>query len=163
VSDGRSRPDHVYVSYIATTSDKLWQALTDGEFTRLYWGGGRVTSDWAIGSAVQWVREDGAIGWQGEVLVVERPRLLSYTFHMQLNEVHRAEAPSRLTFEIEDVGFAMKLTVTQDQFGPDSAAWETTRYGWPAIISSLKSLLETGQPLPFTRLGFGPSGTNPPH
>ncbi len=146
-----NKPEHVYVSYIATTPEKLWQALTDGEFTRQYWGGGRVTSDWQPGSAVRWEREDGAVGWQGEVLVAEPPRLLSYSFLMQMDEAHRAEQPSRVTFEIEPLDFAIKLTLTHDQFDAGGLTQESTRYGWPAIISSLKSLLETGEALPFTR------------
>lgn len=146
-----NRPEHIYVSYIATTPEKLWQALTDGEFTRQYWGGGRVTSDWQVGSSVRWQRDDGAVGWQGEVLVAEPPRLLSYSLQMQMDEAHRAEQPSRVTFEIEPMDFAIRLTLTHDQFDPAGATHESTRYGWPAIISSLKSLLETGRALPFTR------------
>ena len=67
------KPKFVYVSYIATTPEKLWQALTDGEFTRRYWGGRRIQSDWNVGSPVKHLREDGGIDWQGEVLKSERP------------------------------------------------------------------------------------------
>jgi len=127
----------VYVTYIATTAEKLWEALTDGEFTRRYWGGRRIQSDWKVGSPVRHVREDGGIDWQGEVLQSERPRLLSYTFHMEISEEHRRDQPS------------------------EKPTFETTRHGWPAIMSSLKSLLETGSPLPFQGLGFGPSNKAP--
>jgi uncharacterized protein YndB with AHSA1/START domain len=71
----------------------VWQALTDGEFTRRYWGGRRIESDWQVGSPVKHVREDGGVDWQGEVLQSERPRLLSYTFHMLISEQHRGETP----------------------------------------------------------------------
>ena len=83
------KPKFVYVSYIATTPEKLWQALTSGEFTRQYWGGRRIQSDWQVGSVVKHLGEDGGIDWEGKVLVSEPPRLLSYTFHMQISDEHR--------------------------------------------------------------------------
>lgn len=154
-----NKPEHVYVTYIATTPEQLWRALTEGEFTRQYWFGRRIHSDWQVGSAVSHVREDGGIDWQGEVLECDPPRRLSYTFHMQISEAHRSDSPSRLTFELEPMDDVVRLRLTHDRFGPDSVTFETTRYGWPALMSSLKSLLETGKALPFKRLGFGPRGT----
>lgn len=77
--------EFVYVAYIATTPEKLWEALTDGDFTQRYWGGRRIQSDWNVGSPVRHVRSDGGIDWQGEVLQSQRPHLLSYTFHMQIS------------------------------------------------------------------------------
>jgi uncharacterized protein YndB with AHSA1/START domain len=151
----------IYVTYIATTPEKLWKALTDGEFTRRYWGGRRIESYWKVGSPVRHVRGDGGIDWQGEVLQSERPRLLSYTFHMQISNEHRGERPSRVTFELEPTGSVVKLTLTHEDFESGSATFETTRHGWPAIMSSLKSLLESGRPLPFQGLGFGPSSKEP--
>ena len=155
------RPKLVYVSYIATTPEKLWNALTEGKFTRRYWGGRRIRSDWQIGSPVRHVREDGGIDWQGELLKSERPRLLSYTFHMQISDQHRTDRPSRVTFELEPMGPVVKLTLTHDDFDLEKVTFETTRHGWPAIMSSLKSLLETASPLPFAGLGFGPSSKAP--
>jgi uncharacterized protein YndB with AHSA1/START domain len=156
-----TRPVFVYVTYIKTTPDKLWQALTDGEFTRRYWGGRRIQSEWQVGSSVRHMREDGGIDWEGEVLQAEPPRLLSYTFHMQISERHRGDLPSRVTFELQPMGSVVKLTLTHDDFEPNSATFETTLHGWPAILSSLKSLLESGSPLPFQGLGFGPSSKEP--
>jgi uncharacterized protein YndB with AHSA1/START domain len=155
------RPAFVYVTYIATTPEKLWEALTDGGFTRRYWGGRRIESDWKVGSPVRHVREDGGIDWQGEVLRSERPRLLSYRFHMQISNEHRDERPSRVTFELEPMGSVVRLTLAHEDFESASATYETTRHGWPAIMSSLKSLLETDSPLPFQGLGFGPSSKQP--
>lgn len=97
------RSAFVYVTYIATTPEKLWKALTDGEFTRRYWGRRRIQSDWHVGSLITHVREDGGIDWQGEVLQSEPPRLPSYTFHMQLSDAHRGEGPSRVTFELQPI------------------------------------------------------------
>lgn len=156
------KPAHVYVTYIEATPERVWKALTDGAFTREYWVGRRIQSDWRVGAPVTHVREDGGIDWEGEVLAYAPPRLLSYTFHMQVSEVHRADRPSRVTFELEPMGAVVKLTLTHDEFAPDSATYETTRYGWPALMSSLKSLLERGRPLPFTALRFGPSTTEKP-
>lgn len=151
------KPSFVYVTYIATTPEKLWQALTDGEFTPQYWGGRRIESTWRVGSPVKHVREDGGVDWQGEVLQSDPPRLLSYTFHMLISEKHGSEGPSRVTFELEPMGSVVKLTLTHDNFESEKPTHETTRHGWPAIMASLKSLLETGNPLPFQGLGFGPS------
>jgi uncharacterized protein YndB with AHSA1/START domain len=154
-------PKFVYVNYIATTPEKLWQALTDGEFTRRYWGGRRIHSDWIVGSPVQHLRKDGGIDWLGEVLKSERPRVLSYTFHMQISEQHRGDRPSRVTFELQPMGSVVKLILTHEELDSGSMTFQTTRHGWPAIMSSLKSLLETGSPLPFQGLGFGPAGEEP--
>ena len=155
------KPQFVYVTYISTTPEKLWAALTDGEFTQKYWGGRRIQSDWKVGSVVKHVRKDGEIDWQGEVLKSERPRLLSYTFHMLISEPHRGDRPSRVSFVLQPVGSVVKLTLTHDEFESESVTFETTRHGWPAILSSLKSLLETSAALPFQGLGFGPSSKNP--
>lgn len=161
MSDPIDKPRFVYVTYVATTPEKLWQALTDGEFTRRYWGGRRIVSDWQVGSPVKHLREDGCIDWQGNVLQSERPRLLSYTFHMLISEQHRDERPSRVTFELQPINSMVKLTLTHDDFESEKVTLETTRHGWPAILSSLKSLLETDSPLPFQGLGFGPTTKNP--
>jgi uncharacterized protein YndB with AHSA1/START domain len=147
----------VYVTYIASTREKVWRALTDQEFNRQYWIGGSVRSDWQVGSRVEHVREGGVVAWEGEVLVADEPRVLSYTFHMLMDAEHRAEAPSRVTFELEDVQGVVKLTLTHDELAPGSKTAETTEHGWAAILSSLKSLVETGQALPFVRMGFAPS------
>ena len=155
------KPPFVYVTYINTTPEKLWEALTDGEFTRRYWGGRRIQSDWNVGSPVQHVRGDGGIDWNGEVLQAQPPRLLSYTFHMRISAQHQGERPSRVTFELQPIGSVVKLTLIHDDLESDSATFETTRHGWPAIMSSLKSLLEIGSPLPFPGLGFGPSSKEP--
>jgi uncharacterized protein YndB with AHSA1/START domain len=155
------KPQFVYVSYIATTQEKLWAALTSGEFTQKYWGGRRIQSDWQVGSLVTHTRRDGVIDWQGEVISSEPPHLLSYTFHMLISDQHRGNRPSRVTFQLQPMGSVVKLVLTHDEFDSGSATFETTRHGWPAILSGLKSLLETGSPLPFEGLGFAPADKNP--
>jgi len=151
-----NKPATVYVTYIASTPEKVWHALKDAEFTRQYWFGGSIISDWRVGSRVLFTAKDGALGWQGEVLEADEPRILSYTFHMQISDDHKAESPSRVTFELEDVQGVVKLTLTHDQLEAGSKTFETTHYGWAAIMSSLKSVLESGRPLAFARFGFAP-------
>ena len=149
-------PESIYVTYVKSTPERVWQALTDPDFTQQYWVGCRIRSDWEEGSSVELLGPDGSVAWAGEVLIADQPSVLSYTFSMQVSEEHRAEAPSRVTFVIEELGEVVRLTLTHDRLaaGP---TYESTRYGWAAFMSSLKSLLETGHALPFTRFGFGPS------
>jgi uncharacterized protein YndB with AHSA1/START domain len=144
-----SEPKFVYVTYIATTPETLWRALTDGAFTRQYWFGTTVESDWTLGSRVTF-RSDGELHDAGEVLECEPCRRLSYSWHVEFHEIFRREKPSRVTFELEPMGAEVKLTVTHDQFEPGSKVHAAVSNGWPMILSSLKSLLETGHASTFT-------------
>jgi uncharacterized protein YndB with AHSA1/START domain len=139
-----SKPDFVYVTYIRTTPEKLWQALTDGEFTQRYWFGRRIESDWKVGGRVT-LWHEGKVSDSGKVLECDPPRRLCYSFHVEFVEGLRAEPPSRVTFELEKLGEQVKLTLTHDRFEPGSKVLEKVATGWPRILSSLKSLLETGQ------------------
>jgi uncharacterized protein YndB with AHSA1/START domain/DNA-binding transcriptional ArsR family regulator len=147
----------VYVTYIATTPERLWQALTDPAFTARYWG---VTfeSDWQVGSPLSW-QQRGVRFADGEqvVLAYEPHRRLAYTWHTFTPEfgatfgfpsevVARwaAERRSKVTFEIEPMGAVVKLTVIHDAFEPGSEVLQSVRQGWPMILSALKTLLETG-------------------
>jgi uncharacterized protein YndB with AHSA1/START domain len=141
-----TKPSFVYVTYIRTSPEELWRALTDGEFTRQYWFGRRVESAWTVGAPVTfWF--DGKVGDSGEVLECEPPRRLSYSFHVEFVEELRSERPSRVTFEIEQLGAQVKLTLTHDEFEPGSKVLAGVSTGWPVILASLKSLLETGRPI----------------
>ncbi|MGH8503311.1 MAG: SRPBCC family protein [Gammaproteobacteria bacterium] len=144
-----AKPRFVYVSYIATTPEKLWAALTGAEFTQQYWFGRYVESDWRPGSPVTyWTdKSRNQLDITGEVLRSEPPRLLSYTFTDCLTEEAKRERPSRVTFEIEPLGAVVKLTMTHDDFDPGSQVLEGVSRGWPGILSSLKSLLESDKPL----------------
>src|SRR5262245_52522563 len=144
-----SEPKFVYVTYIATTPQKLWQALTEGAFTRQYWFGQTIESDWALGSRVVF-RSGSEVHDYGEVLECEPCRRLSYSWHVEYHEVFRREKPSRVTFELEPMGNEVKLTVTHDQFEPGSKVRDAVSNGWPLILASLKSLLETGRASPLT-------------
>ncbi|CAL9461220.1 ArsR/SmtB family transcription factor [Streptomyces sp. enrichment culture] len=151
----------VYTTYIRTTPEELWRGLTDPAFTRRYWGL-EFRTDWAAGSPMVW-RERSAETADPEQVVLESDpyRRLSYTWHTftpewaEANGIDdetlaklSAERRSKVTFEIEDLGGSVKLTVVHDGFEPGSIAREMIQHGWPALVSSLKTLLETGETLP---------------
>jgi uncharacterized protein YndB with AHSA1/START domain len=140
------KPEFIYVSYIETTPEKLWEALTSSDFTKRYWWDTSVVSDWKVGSPFALVL-NGQTTDVGEVLEADRPRRLSYTFQHIANETARKERPSRVTFVLEAYGKLTKLTLTHEDFGEDSVVVDGISKGWPAIMSSLKSLLETGTAL----------------
>ena len=139
------KPKFVYVTYIATTPEKLWEALTSSSFTRQYFGGGLIESDWKEGSPVKLVKHGGDIYWDGKVLKSDPPRLLSYTF--DAGAKFGNERPSRVVIELEPNGSNVKLTLTHDDFPLESKVYTGISGGWPKHLSSLKSLLEGGRPL----------------
>ena len=148
-----TKPSFSYLTHIAATPDSVWRALTDGALTRQYWYGRRAESDWKVGSPVTfWYQSaDGeAVSDRGIMLESVRPRRLSYTWQVQFIESMRDENPSRVTFEIEAEGADAKLTVTHDELEAGGEVLQAVRKGWPAILCSLKSLLETGEPLALT-------------
>ncbi|HZP78328.1 MAG TPA: SRPBCC family protein [Pseudolabrys sp.] len=142
-------PNFVYVSYIRTTPEKLWQALTQSAFTRQYWFGHAVESDWKPGSAIRFFAA-GKCDVQGEVLASDPYRRLAYSWRVDFDEALRNEEPSRVSFDLEPVGPEVKLTVIHDQFGAGSKVYPGISNGWPMVLASLKSLLETGEPLAAT-------------
>jgi len=140
------KPAFIYVSYIETTQEQLWEALTPSKFTTCYWWDTSLISDWKVGSPISLVLK-GKTTDVGEILIADRPRRLAYTFHHILNEAALKERPSRVTFALEPHGKLVKLTLTHEGFAGDSVVYDGISKGWPAILSSLKSLLETGKPL----------------
>ena len=141
-----SKPEFVYVTYIETTPEKLWQALTSSEFTKRYWWNTSVVSNWKVGSPFSLVM-DGTTTDVGEVLEFDPPRRLSYTFHHILSEAARKERPTKVVFKLEPHGKLVKLTLTHEGFEPGSVILDGISKGWPAILSSLKSMLESGAAL----------------
>lgn len=140
------------VVYIRATAAAVWAALTDPEITRRYWYDTRIESDWRVGSPIRYVRH-GEVTDEHEVLAVAEPHRLSHTFH-PLHEAFQAESPSRVTFTLEADSGVVRLTVRHDGFPPDSGVYRACSDGWPMILSNLKTLLETGEPLP--ACAFGP-------
>ncbi len=141
-----SKPEFVYVTYIETTPEQLWQALTSSEFSKHYWWNTSVVSDWNVGSPFALVM-DGTTTDAGEVLEFDPPRRLSYTFRHILSEAAKKERPTRVVFHLEPAGKLVKLTLTHDDFAEGSVILDGISKGWPAILSSLKSMLETGTAL----------------
>ncbi|TQF33779.1 SRPBCC family protein [Bradyrhizobium sp. UNPA324] len=139
-----SKPEFVYVTYIETTPEKLWEALTSSAFTRQYWFDTEVRSDWKVGSPFALVM-GGKVTDTGEILEADRPRRLSYTFKHELMEEMRNEAATKVVFTLAPYGNLVKLTVTHEGFTTGSKLLDGISKGWPAILSGLKSLLETGK------------------
>ena len=141
------RPAHVYEVYIRTTPERLWAAITSPEYTRRYFFGGWYESSWQPGAPYRTLLEDGSTPFEGTLIEVDPPRRLAYTFHHILNEAALKERPSRVSFALEPYGELVKLTLTHEGFAGDSVVHDGISKGWPAILSSLKSLLETGKAL----------------
>lgn len=148
------KPDYVYVTYIATTPEKVWQALVDTDVTRQYWadptaGCARVNvSDWKPGSRWEHQRVDDthAVDIVGKVVESTPPRRLVITWARPADEADDSKH-SRVAFDIEPYGDALvRLTVTHD--GLDAQMLEGISGGWPKVLSNLKTLLETGRALP---------------
>ena len=134
----------VYVTYIRTTPQKLWSALTDEEFMKQYWFGMHCESQWRAGSPWKMVSGDGSITDTGEIVEADPPRRLAIRWRHQKNADLRAEGDSLCTMELEPSGTAVKLSITHSIERDPSKLIAAVSGGWPAILSNLKSLLETG-------------------
>jgi len=143
-----AKSSFVYEIYIASTPDTVWKALLDGEFTRQYWGHENV-SDWRPGS--EWQHRDpgadGKVRILGEVLESKPPHRLVITWAEPKDKAAR-DRHARVAFDIQPVGEMVRLTITHDELEAGSEMDRGIRSGWPRVLSSLKSLLETGRPLP---------------
>jgi uncharacterized protein YndB with AHSA1/START domain len=141
----------VYVTYIRTTPEKLWQALTDPAFTRQYWVESWQECDWKPGASWKLRVPDGRVADAGEVLEIEPPRRLVLSWRNELFSEAHAEGYSRLTYELEKQQESVKLTIIHEIDKPESKLIGKVSNGWPKILASLKSLLETGEALEETR------------
>jgi uncharacterized protein YndB with AHSA1/START domain len=148
-SPGKSK--FVYVTYIRTTPKKLWQALTDPKVIRQYFYATTHESQWKRGSSWTMRAPNGRVTDAGEVLESKPPRKLVLKWRCEMTKEHYAEGFSRMTYEVEKSGGSVKLTVTHEIDVADSKLIEGVSGGWPPILSSLKSLLETGESLVETR------------
>jgi len=134
----------VYVTYIRTTPEKLWSALTGAEFQRQYWFGMHAESEWKAGSPWKLVSEDGRIWDSGEIVEAQRPRRLVIRWHHQMKPELKAEGPTLCTMELEPTAGAVKLSITHTIEREAAKVIEAVSGGWPKVLSNLKSLLETG-------------------
>jgi DNA-binding transcriptional ArsR family regulator/uncharacterized protein YndB with AHSA1/START domain len=155
------KPSFVYTTYIRTTPERLWQALTEPAFTRRYWGA-TFETDWKAGSSMTWEQFGVAIADPDQLVLESQPyRRLSYSWHSFTPELAQsiglsdearehiaAESRSKVGFELEPLGELVRLTVVHDGFEPGGAVVSMVSQGWPRILSDLKTLLETGETLP---------------
>lgn len=135
----------VYVTYIRTTPERLWQALTSAEFTRQYWFGMHQESEWTAGAPWQLLFSDGRVADTGTVLEIDPPKRLVLEWRNEFKPEVKAEGYSRCTMELEPAGEAVKLTITHAMDQPGTKFIGAVSGGWPLVLSNLKSLLETGR------------------
>jgi uncharacterized protein YndB with AHSA1/START domain len=153
------KPRHVYEVYIRTTPDRLWEAITSGDLTRRYFHSTCVESSWQPGTPVHWRyegRDDIAV--EGIVLESDPPRRLVHTWHALYAPETAADRPSRVTWEISPMGETCLLVLTHDDFDGETATYRGVEHGWVAVLHSLKSLIETGEPLDISERGSVASG-----
>jgi uncharacterized protein YndB with AHSA1/START domain len=142
------KPAIVYAIYIKASADQVWTALTSAEFTRKYFSGLAVALEEKVGGAFVVRAPDGSTHISGEVIECDRPRRLTITWNVNWPGLVEVLGPTLVTYEIEDAGDAVKLTLIQAHDRPIADdILSGGRQGWPAILSSLKSLLETGETL----------------
>jgi uncharacterized protein YndB with AHSA1/START domain len=134
----------VYVTYIRTTPERLWSALTSQEFARQYWLGAYPDADWKIGGSWKLILPDGRVGDVGEIVAFEPTKRLGIRWRNEFKPELKADGWSLCTTEIEPVGEAVKLTVTHSIEREGSKLIDAVSGGWPQVLSNLKSLLETG-------------------
>jgi uncharacterized protein YndB with AHSA1/START domain len=145
------KPKFVYVTYIRTTPQKLWRALTEPEFTRQYFVGTSHESEWKPGASWRMLAPNGRVTDAGEVLEIEPYKRIVLKWRHEFRPELRAEGYSRMTYELEPQGDTVRLTVTHDIDLPESKLIQAVSGGWPQILASLKSLLETGEALEATK------------
>jgi len=143
------KKEFAYETYIHASKDKVWEALTNPEFTAQYFYSTRVESSWESGAVVRYrYAGDDHVAVEGQVIESDPPNKLAITWQALYDESVAAEAPSRVTFSLDENNGQTRLRIVHDQFPEDSAIFESISEGWPWIIAGLKSLLETGKALP---------------
>jgi uncharacterized protein YndB with AHSA1/START domain len=139
---------HVYEIYIRTSPERLWQAITDPALVQRYYFNSVVESDFQPGSPLTYRQADtGRLDIEGEVVEADPPRRLVHTFSVRWDPEIAADPPTRVTWEITPMGDACLLAVTHDGFTSETATYLQTGSGWTVILSGLKTLVETGEPL----------------
>jgi uncharacterized protein YndB with AHSA1/START domain/DNA-binding transcriptional ArsR family regulator len=144
--DRQAPPAHVFRTFIRTTPDRLWRALTESEFTTRYFFASTIESTWQEGAPYQ-MRIDGKVAVDGELLEVDAPRRLVQSFRQHWDHDPGGDRETRVTWEIEQRGSMCLLTVVHDGWSTSEGLYQAVSEGWPLILSGLKTLLETGEPL----------------
>ena len=135
----------VYVTFIRTTPERLWSALTSPDFMKEYWLGCHLKTEWKVGAQWQLIYPDGRITDTGEIVELEPHKRLVLKWQNEFKSDLKAEGLALCRIELEPVGDAVKLTITHTMDRPESKLIQAVSGGWPRILSNLKSLLETGQ------------------
>jgi len=143
-ADGK--PKFVYVTYIAAPPETVWQALTDPDISEKYWFGYRVAAGGRAGDRMTAIGPEGQKAHDDPILESDPPRRLSYAWKPLYKDMPD-ERPSRVTFELKPFKGQTRLTIIHDEFDEGSKIFEMIGNGWPAVLSSMKSFLETGQGL----------------
>jgi uncharacterized protein YndB with AHSA1/START domain len=138
----------IYVTYIRAPQQKVWDALTQPEFQKQYWFGVHQESAWKAGAPWKMVFSDGRVADAGEVLEIDAPRRLVLKWQNQFRPELKEEGYLRCVYELEQTGEIVKLTIAHTIERENAKLIEAVSGGWPMILSSLKSMLETGEPLP---------------
>lgn len=147
-----NKPTYVYVTYIATTAENLWKALTNKEFTKKYFFQQEVESDWNEGSTITYRMKNDEIAVYGKVITYAPFQKLSFTWNMNGDDTIR-ESPTYVSFELTQMDSTVKLTLkhhnlVESDYEENEDTFVGLNNGWPAVLSNLKSLLETGSTLP---------------
>jgi len=143
------KPKTVYVTYIATTPDKVWDALTIGDLTKQFFFGRRVEIEQQVDGSFRLWQPDGKLDVEGRVIICDKPRKLAVTWRVMWIEDMRKLPECLVTYQIDDLGQVVRLTMTEShQIELDEKMLEGGRRGWPVILNNLKTLLETGHPMP---------------
>jgi uncharacterized protein YndB with AHSA1/START domain len=143
------KPKTVYVTYIATTAGKVWQALTTGDLTNKFFFGRRIEIEPRPDGAFRMWQPDGTLDVEGKVMICDPPKKLAVTWRVMCHEEMRKLAECLVTYQIDDLGKVVRLTMTEaHQIELDDKMLEGGRRGWPVILNNLKTLLETGEPMP---------------
>lgn len=143
------KPKIIHTAYIIAEPADIWDALTNSEMTRQYFFDMDVEAGDKVGATVKYVRPDGTLDVQGEILEWQPPHRMSMTWQVRWDEAFRQLPAAVVAFQIDPLGEVTRLTVTESHQEPiDERVLEGSRRGWPVIVSGLKTLLETGRPLP---------------
>jgi uncharacterized protein YndB with AHSA1/START domain len=134
----------VYVTYIRTTAERLWSALTTSDFAKQYWLGAEPQAEWKAGGAWKLVLPDGRVADTGEIVEFQPSKKLAIRWRNEFKPELKAEGWSLCTMELEPTGEAVKLTVTHTMESEGSKFIGAVSAGWPQVLSNLKSLIETG-------------------
>lgn len=143
-----NKSSFVYVIYIRTTLEKAWDALLKPEFTRAYWFGVTQESAWAPGAAWKMIQADGTVSDTGEILEIEKPKYLVIRWRNEFRPDLKADGYSTCRIELEQADDTVRLSIRHESATPGSKLIEAVSGGWPKVLSSLKSMLETGTSLP---------------